>query len=81
MGRVGDQLGVVEKRALGGGETRVVELARQDGCDAIFSGSLNTQEVGVAVQSIRAAIEVRDPARDHLLVPTRKMAFGEMHSV
>ena len=44
-------------------------------------GSLNPQEVGMAVESIGAAIEVRDVAGDHLLVAADEVAFGEVDGV
>jgi hypothetical protein len=47
----------------------------------LISGSLNPQEVSVAIQSIRTSIEVRDVAGDHLFVPASEMPFGEMNSV
>ena len=44
-------------------------------------GSLNTQEVSEAVQSIRAPVQIRDVTGNHFLVPSRKMAFGKMYGV
>jgi len=35
----------------------------------------------MAVQSIWTAIQVGNVARDHLLVPSRKMAFGEVDGI
>jgi hypothetical protein len=35
----------------------------------------------VAVQSIRAAVEIGNVAGDHLLVAAREMPFGEVHGV
>lgn len=35
----------------------------------------------MAVQSIRAAVQVRDTARDHFLGAPKKMSFGKMNGV
>ena len=47
----------------------------------MIGGPLDTQEVSVAVQSIRTSIEVRDVAGDHLFVPPSKVPFGEMDGI
>ena len=57
IGGFGDELGVVQQNALRLGQARFIELAFENGCDSLIGGSLNPQEVSVAVQSIRAAIE------------------------
>jgi hypothetical protein len=62
-------------------EAGFVEFAFQNCRNALVSGSLNTQEVSVAVQSIRTAVQVADIAGDHLLVAALQMAFGEMNGV
>jgi hypothetical protein len=56
--RFGDQLSVVQERTLGVGQTRPFEFAFQNRYNAVVRGSLNPQEVGVAVQSIRAPVQV-----------------------
>jgi hypothetical protein len=57
VGGFGDELGVVQQSALRLGQASFIELAFKNGCDSLIGGSLNPQEVSVAVQSIRAAIE------------------------
>ncbi len=78
---LGDQFHVVEQHPLRRSETRLLELALNNRVDALISSSLNTQEVSVAVQSIRTTVQVRDVAGDHLLVAAREMAFREMDGV
>ena len=67
--------------ALRRGQASFVQLAFENRRYALISRSLNTQEVGVAVQSIGTSIERRDVAGDHLLVPAREVPFGEMDGV
>jgi len=57
VGGFGDELGVVQQSALRLGQASFIELAFENGCDSLIGGSLNPQEVSVAVQSIRTAIE------------------------
>jgi hypothetical protein len=78
---IGDLLNVVEQQALGGREAGFVEFTLENCAYALIIGSLNTQEVGVAVQSIRTAIDVGDVTGDHLLVAASEMAFGEMNRI
>ena len=47
----------------------------------MVGSSLNTQEVGVAIQSIGTSIEVRDIARDHFLGASSEVPFGEMDGI
>ncbi|MGB8653973.1 MAG: hypothetical protein WCD23_05595 [Candidatus Acidiferrales bacterium] len=63
-----DFLDVIEKRAFGWSEASFVELAFEDCRYAFVGGSLDTQEVGVGVQSIRTAIEEGDVTGDHFFV-------------
>ena len=63
------------------GQAGLVDLALQDSGYTLIVGSLNTQEVGMTVQSIWTTVEVGNITGDHLLVAARKMAFGEMHGV
>src|ERR1039457_3052098 len=62
-------------------QASLVELAFQNRRNCSIIGSLNPQEVSVAVQSIGTAVQVGDVAGDHLLVPPRKMALGKMDGV
>jgi hypothetical protein len=54
---LGDQFHIVEQGPFRGGKIRLVEFALQDRIYALVSGSLNTQEVSVTVQSIGTAIQ------------------------
>ena len=74
--RPGDHL-----RALRACQASFVELALQDCFNAFVGCSLNTQEVRVAIQSIRALIQEGDVAGNHLLVTADQMAFREMNSI
>src|SRR5271166_691753 len=78
---LGDEPGVVHQCALSSGQTRLVELAFQNRRYALVVGSLNPQEVSVAVESIRTAVQVGDIAGDHLLVAALQMSLGKMNSV
>jgi len=79
MRRTGSIMGnffhIFKQSALGGREGGRVELTLENGIHTLISGSLNTQEVCVAVESIRAAIEVGNVAGNHLLVAAVEMAF------
>jgi len=76
-----DQLHVFQQGSLARGETRFVKFAFDDCLYALICGSLNTQEVSVTVQSIRAPIQIGNVAGDHFFVPSRKMSFREMNRV
>jgi len=78
---VGYQLGIVHQSSLGRRKACFLELALEDRFDAVIIRSLNTQEVSVAVQSIRAAVQVGDVAGDHLLVAANQVAFGEVDGI
>jgi hypothetical protein len=66
---------------LGRSQSGFVKLAMQNRLHAFFVGSLNTQEVSVAVQSIRTPVQVGNIASDHLLVAAREMPLGKMNGV
>jgi hypothetical protein len=51
-----DEFRVIEQCAFSGRQSRLIELSLQNRCNASIGGSLDTQEVGVAVQSIRAPV-------------------------
>ena len=78
---VRDQFYIAEKSTLGDRKAGFAELAFENRAYTFISGSLNTQEVSMTVQSIRAAVQVRDVAGNHLLIAAREMTFREMHSV
>ena len=67
VGGFRDELHVVQQDALRRGQAGFLQLALQYCGYGLIGGSLNTQEVGVAIQSIRATVEVGDVAGDHLL--------------
>ena len=76
-----NQFDVVEQNSLGLRQPGFVELALKNGGYALIVCSLNTQEVGMAVQSIRAAIQVGYVAGNHLLVAAREMTFGKVDRI
>jgi hypothetical protein len=78
---LGDELNVVEQSPLGGRKAGVIELAFENRFHTLIGGSLNTQEVSMAVQSIWTPVQVRDVAGDHLFMASREMAFREMDRV
>ncbi len=49
-------------------ELRLLKVARDQCLDRFIIRSLNPQEVGMAIQSIGTAVQVRDIAGDHLFV-------------
>jgi hypothetical protein len=77
----GDQIHVYRQSALGWRQAGFIELAFEDCCNALVGGSLSTQEVGVAVQSIWTPIQKRNVAGDHFLMAAGEMALGEMNPV
>ncbi len=81
IGGVRDELYIVHQDEFGPGQAGFFQLAFQNCGDAFVGCSLDTQEVGVAVQSIRAPVEEGDITCDHLLVPPGKMAFRKMDCV
>jgi hypothetical protein len=80
-GIASNQLGIVQQDSLGRSQSRLLQLAGENGLYALVCCSLNTQEVSMAVQSIRTPVQVGDVARDHLLVAPRKVPFGKMHGI
>ena len=80
-GVIGDEFDVGHQGAFGGREPGFVELAFEDGFYGLVSGSLNTQEVGVAIQSIWAPVQKRNVTGDHLVVAEGEMAGGEINGI
>lgn len=76
-----NQLHVVEQYALGRSQSGLLEFALENRRYALIGSSLNPQEVSMAVQSIRTAVQVGDVAGDHLLVAALEMPLGEVHRV
>lgn len=81
MGGEGNFLNVTEQRDFRSRKPRFRDFSLKEGGYAFFIGSLNTQEVGVAVQSIRAAIEKGNVACNQFLMAAGKMAFRKMDGV
>ena len=71
----------MQKDALAITEAGTLKLSLENCLYALICGSLNPQEVGMAVQSIWASIQVRDMTSNHLLVPAREVAFGKMQGI
>jgi hypothetical protein len=80
-GGIRDDLDIAQQAALRRRQASLFELALKNRRDAFIGSSLDPQEEGVAVQSIRAAVEVGDVARNHLLVPPRQVSLGKMNRV
>jgi hypothetical protein len=78
---VRNQFHIFQQGALGCRKARFVKLAFDDCFYRLIGCSLNPQEVGMAVQSTRTPVQIRDVASDHLFVAARKMPFGEMDGV
>ena len=76
-----DDLDVVEERAFRQRQAGLIQLAFENRRYALIGGSLNTQEVSMAVESIRTTVQKRYMAGDHFLVAPCQMAFGEMNGV
>jgi len=76
-----NQFHVVEQRAFGRSQARLIELTLENRVYALIACSLNTQEVHMTVQSIRAMVQVRDIAGNHFLVTAGEVAFGKMNGV
>jgi hypothetical protein len=80
-GGVGDKFDVGQQGALGGSQARFIEIAFKNRRYTLIAGSLNTQEVGMAVESIRTTVQERNVARDHFLVAADEMACGEVNCI
>jgi hypothetical protein len=77
----GDLLDINQQGAFGGRQAGRIEFTFQNCSYALIGGSLNTQEVSVAVQSIGAAIEERDVAGDHLFVAAAEVSFRKVNLI
>ena len=78
---VSNQLHIRQQGAFGDRKAGFVQLTF-DNC--LYTGigcSLNPQEVGMAVQSIRTPVQERDVAGNHLFVPAGKIPLGKMDRV
>ena len=74
-GSFGDELHVVDQSPLSRSQPGFIELTLENCAYALIAGSLNPQEVGMTVQSIRTAVQVGDVAGNHLLVAAGEMTF------
>jgi hypothetical protein len=70
---LGDQFRIVQQGALGWRKAGFVKLAFDDCCYTLIGCSLDPQEVGMAVHSIRTPVQIRDVAGDHLFVAAQKI--------
>jgi hypothetical protein len=57
VGSLCDEIRVIEQGAFSGCQSRVIEFTFENRRNALIGGSLNTQEVSVAVESIRAPVQ------------------------
>lgn len=78
VGCLRNLLYILQQRTVRIAETGLIQLSLSDGLNCLLVGSLNTQEVGMRVQSIWTAIQPRYPACDRFLrssiqVPLRKV--------
>lgn len=81
IGSVCDELYILHQDELRPGQAGFLQLAFQNCSYALIGCSLDTQEVGMAVQSIRTPVQEGDIARDHFLMAARKMSFGKVDGV
>jgi hypothetical protein len=65
---VGYQFHIVQQGTLSWREARLVKFAFDDCFYTLIGCSLNPQEVGMAVQSIRTPVQIGDVAGDHLFL-------------
>jgi hypothetical protein len=64
IGSIGDEFDVVQQSALRWSQACFFKFTFDDSLYALIRCSLDTQEVSVAVQSIRTAVQIGDVARD-----------------
>ena len=80
-GGLRNKLHVFKQCSFSRGQSCVFELPFENCRYTLITGSLDTQEVGVAIQSIRAPVQIGDVAGNHLLVAASQMAFGEVDGI
>jgi len=76
-----DQLRIIQQSAIGGAKAGFVQFAFENCGYTLIGCSLDTQEVGMTVQSIWAAIEEGDVTGEHLFLAPREMPLGEVNRV
>jgi hypothetical protein len=62
-------------------KARFVKLAFDDCFYTSIGCSLDPQEVGMAIQSIRTPVQIRDVAGNHLFMSTGKMPLRKVDRV
>lgn len=65
---MGNHFHIVEQSTLGMSEAGFIQLTLDNRVYALVVGSLNTQEVCMTINSIRAAVQIGDIAGDHLFM-------------
>ena len=76
-----DFRGVIKQGPLRRSELGLIQSSRSNSDNSPFICPLFTQGVGVSLQSIRATVEIRHPARDRFLGPASQMAFRKMDAI
>ncbi len=79
--RFRNQLHVLQQSPLARSEAGFVKFALDDCLYALICGSLNTQEVSMAVESIRTAVQVRNVAGNHFFMPPRQMSLRKVNCI
>jgi hypothetical protein len=72
---------IVQQGPLGWSQSRIIEDAMGQRLNRSLFCSLNTQEVSMRIQSIRASVEPRDPTGDALLGAAIQMTLRKMDGV
>ncbi len=76
-----NQFYIFQQSALRRRKARFVKLAFDDCFYTLIGCSLDPQEVGMAVQSIRTPVQIRDVTGDHLFVSTGKVPLRKVNRV
>jgi hypothetical protein len=76
-----DQFHIPQQCTLRWHKARFVKLAFDDCFYTLIGCSLDPQEVGVAVQSIRTPVQIGDVAGDQFFVAARKMSLRRVEVV
>jgi hypothetical protein len=79
--RPSDDLDIVEERAFRQRQAGLIQLAFENRRYALIGSSLNTQEVSMAVESIRTTVQKRYMAGDRFFDSPCQMAFRKMNCV
>src|SRR5438876_6688840 len=76
-----DEFHIFEQGMLCGRKPRFVKPAFDNCLHTLIAGSLYTQEVSMAVRSIRTTVQERDITGDHFFVPAGEMSFRKMDGI